>query len=214
MLAEILYIDDSSDHFSPNNDGGGAGQTPTDPSWVAGYLSLTSSKTDNTNIDFLVGQQYVSCGSLGPYTKNPGIYHCPADQSADSKYGPRVRSCSLNGYVGDGSGGIQSKVVVAGTEHYYKTADFKKLKPVDAVMFLDERQSVINDGWFWGPISSTYVEDLPALNHGNNSSFSFADGHVELHHWLDGRFMGLTAYGANLFNSVDVQWMWTHYTGQ
>src|SRR5690242_11863153 len=37
-LAEILYVDDNTDHLTPNNDGPNAGQTPGDPSWVAGYL--------------------------------------------------------------------------------------------------------------------------------------------------------------------------------
>jgi prepilin-type N-terminal cleavage/methylation domain-containing protein/prepilin-type processing-associated H-X9-DG protein len=217
-LAEILYVDDFSDHMSPNTDGGGPsadtqGQNNTYPAWVCGYLSL-SSKTDNTNIDFLVGPEWAAFGSLGPYAKNPGLYHCPADHSVDPKYGPRVRSCSLNGYVGPGTadGTKSDSMYSSGNECYLKTSDFKKLKPVNAVIFLDERQSEIDDGWFWGPGTEYNVENLPAINHGNNTSFSFGDGHVELHRWLDPKFIALQAYGANLPGSVDAEWMWQHFT--
>lgn len=220
-LAEILYTDDNSDRMTPNTDGGAGagwsqGQNATYPAWVAGQIVYApSSKTDNTNTEFLVGQQYSSFGSLGPYSKNAGIYHCPADQSADPKYGPRVRSCALNGYVGPTTNGFGSSLAItSGNEYYLKSTSFNKLKAVDAAMFLDERQTEIDDGWFWGPGQLYNVENLPAINHGPNTSISFADGHAELHHWLDPKFIALTAYGANLPGSVDAAWMWSHFTAR
>jgi prepilin-type N-terminal cleavage/methylation domain-containing protein/prepilin-type processing-associated H-X9-DG protein len=215
-LACMLYTGDFSENFPPNNDGSAAGQSTAEPSWVAGYLK-TSSTTDNTNTDFLVGQQYAAFGSLGPYTKNPGIYHCPADKSVDPTYGPRVRSCSMNGYVAPGTAGPESHTMVGtGNECYSKTTDFKKLKSTDGVLFLDERWTGINDGWFWGPTTLYNVNDLPAINHGNNSSIAFADGHAELHRWFDSKFMSLTVYlppsGENLPGSVDAAWLWQHFT--
>jgi prepilin-type N-terminal cleavage/methylation domain-containing protein/prepilin-type processing-associated H-X9-DG protein len=219
-LAEILYYGDSSDYLSPNTDGGASagwtqGQNNTYPAWVAGQMVYGSSKTDNTNTDFLVGPEYAPFGSLATYSKNAGIYHCPADKSADPKYGLRVRSCSLNGYVGPTTTGYESSLALtSGNEYYLKSTDFVKLKTADAVMFLDERQTEIDDGWFWGPGQLYNVENLPAINHGNSSSISFADGHAELHHWLDPKFIALTTYGANLPGSVDAQWMWMHFTAR
>jgi prepilin-type N-terminal cleavage/methylation domain-containing protein/prepilin-type processing-associated H-X9-DG protein len=219
VVAELMYADDNSQFVSPNTDGGGGagwtqGQNANYPAWVAGQLVYTpSSKTDNTNLNFLVSDQYTPFGSLGSYTKNPGIYHCPADRSMDPKYGLRVRSCSLNGYVGPTTVGYESSLAItSGNEYYEKMNSFIKLKPVNAVMFLDERQTEIDDGWFWGPGQLYNVENLPAINHGTSSSVSFADGHVELHHWLDPKFIALTAYGANLPGSVDAAWMWQHFT--
>ena len=220
MLAETLYFGDNQDYFSPNPDGGGGlnwqqGQISGGPAWVAGQMVPTpNSKTDSTNTAFLVGTQYAQFGSLADYTKNFGIYHCPADQSADPKYGPRVRSCSLNGEVGPTMAGTESKTMYTiGNEYYLKTSDFHKLKPVDAVFFLDERMESIDDGWFWPPLTPSTVYNLPALYHGNNSSISFGDGHVELHHWLDPWFTALQVSGdPTIHNSVDIQWMYAHFT--
>lgn len=220
-LAEILYSNDNSDGLSPNTDGGAGaswtqGQNATYPAWVAGQMVYTpSSKTDNTNTDFLVGRQYRPFGSLGTYCMNADIYHCPADKSVDPKYGPRVRSCSLNGYVGPTTAGFESKLALtSGNECYLNSGDFHKLKPVDAVMFLDERQTEIDDGWFWGPGLLWNVQNLPAINHGNSSSISFADGHAELQLWLDPKFRSLVTYGANLPGSPDALWMWQHFTAK
>lgn len=220
-IAELMYADDNSQFVTPNTDGGGSagwtqGQNSQFPAWVAGHLEYQpSSITDNTNINFLVGQQYAAFGSLGPYTKSPGIYHCPADMSMDPKYGLRVRSIALNGYVGPTAAGFESSLAItSGNEYYEKMTSFVKLKAVNAVMFLDERQTEIDDGWFWGPGTLYNVENLPAINHGKSSSISFADGHVELHRWLDPKFMALTQYGANLFGNVDAAWMWQHFTAR
>ena len=90
--------------------------------------------------------------------------------------------------------------------------NFLKLKPTDAVVFLDERPESINDGWFRSPIALYNLTDLPAIYHGNNSSsFSYADGHAELHKWRDGNFIALTA-GATLTGSQDAKWLWDHMT--
>ncbi len=220
-IAEILYAEDNTDHLSPNTDGGAGagwsqGQNANYPAWVAGQIVYTpSSKTDNTNIDYLVGPELVAFGSLGSYTRNPNLYHCPADRSDDPKCGPRVRSCALNGYVGPTTAGFESSLALtSGNECYLRTSNFIKLKAVDAVMFLDERQQEIDDGWFWGPGQLYNVENLPAINHGNSSSISFADGHVELHKWIDPKFLALVTYGANLPGSPDAAWMWNHFTAR
>jgi prepilin-type N-terminal cleavage/methylation domain-containing protein/prepilin-type processing-associated H-X9-DG protein len=218
-LAEILYSNENSDGLSPNTDGGAGaswtqGQNANYPAWVAGQMVYSpSSKTDNTNTDFLVGREYLPFGSLGTYTMSADIYHCPADHSVDPKYGPRVRSCSLNGYVGPTTAGFESsRAITSGNEYYLKSTDFKKLKPVDAVMFLDERQQSIDDGWFWGPFTEYHVGNLPAINHGNSSSISFADGHAELQLWNDGKFLAATSYNFYLIGSADAEWLWQHFT--
>jgi prepilin-type N-terminal cleavage/methylation domain-containing protein/prepilin-type processing-associated H-X9-DG protein len=222
-LAETLYSGDNGDKLSPNGDHIGSGESAGNPSWVAGRLNYTSSSEGNTNTALLVGQQYLPFGSLGGYTKQPGIYHCPADKSVDPKaFVPRVRSCSLNGAVGiSPNWGTQGKSVVGnGNEYYTKTADFIKLKPVNAVMFLDERKEWLDDGWCWPPEREFHVGNLPAINHGKSSSLSFADGHAELHRWRGGKFMTATGYNI-LFvpvpgdaSSQDAQWMWQHFTAK
>jgi len=67
---------------------------------------------------------------------------------------------------------------------YFKYNDIcNGLGPSDAFTFLDENPVSINDGYFnFFPNS---VNDRPAVNHGNSTAFGFADGHAQLHKWVD-----------------------------
>jgi prepilin-type processing-associated H-X9-DG protein len=106
-------------------------------------------------------------------------------------------------------------VLNSGNECYLKSTSFSRLKPVEAVVFMDERAESINDGWFWGPRNKYNVQDLPAIYHGNNSSsFAYADGHAELQRWRDAKFIGLTKGGVVLPGGEDALWMWQHFTAR
>jgi len=59
------------------------------------------------------------------------------------------------------------------------------LSSSDCFMQLDENPKSINDGYFEYIAANTGLDDRPAVNHGNSSSFSFADGHAALHKWVD-----------------------------
>ena len=215
----ILYAGDFRDFLplNPSSDSGNGnvvGENTTAPAWVAGRLS-TGSSPDNTNTDKMIGPSYVPFGSIGQYTRNAGIYHCPADKTPSKISGEdRVRSCSMNGYVGiTDAGGISGGILTAhATELYHRTTDFIKLKPVDGIVFLDEKSDSLNDGWFWSPGSPTNIRDLPAIFHGNSTSFSFADGHAELHRWTDGKFIALTSGNSVPGGSPDESWLFTHTT--
>jgi prepilin-type N-terminal cleavage/methylation domain-containing protein len=220
QLAWILYTGDFQEKVPPNpssdsGNGDVVGENTTAPAWVAGRLS-TGTTPDNTNTLKMVGDQYAPFGSLGPYSKSAGIYHCPADQTP-SGYGPlRVRSVSMNGYVGpSAAGNISGGLLTGANEYYIKTSGFNKLKAVDGIVFLDERSDTLNDGWLWSPPSSTVVNDLPAIFHGSSTSFSYADGHSQLHKWTDGRFIAMTQGGAANSppgGSPDIAWLYVHTT--
>ena len=220
-LAWIMYAGENSEKVAPNTDGGASvaglqGQNANALAWVAGWMSYTSSKPDNTNTAYLVGSQYSSFGSIGSLTRNPDVYRCPADKTMDAGgLGPRVRSCGMNGYVGPTAiGYMSSRAITSGNECYLKTTSFNKLKPVNAVLFLDERKESIDDGFFWGPNQLFHVGNLPAIYHGNSSSMSFADGHAETHHWRDAKFLAATSYDITLIGSGDAAWMWEHFTAK
>jgi prepilin-type N-terminal cleavage/methylation domain-containing protein/prepilin-type processing-associated H-X9-DG protein len=219
-LAWVMYAGDNQERLAQNPDGAGgppyAGEDVARPAWVAGWLGLGAA-ADNINTEKLVGSQYEKFGSIGGYSKNAGIYHCPADKSTDSLGRLRVRSTSMNAYVGaTGSGGnstISQNVVNGPNEKYYKSTDFNRRKPTDVIVFLDERP-IINDGWFWSPASATGIKDLPAISHGNtSSSFAFADGHAELHKWRDPKFVAMqTSADMPPGGSKDITWLYEHVT--
>ena len=82
----------------------------------------------------------------------------------------------------------------------------------------------INDGffvvWMFGypTLSSPKMVDYPASYHNNAAGFSFADGHSEIHKWLDKRTTPAVRHNGNIAlnvpqpNNLDVKWMQDHTT--
>jgi len=228
QTSAILYGGDNSD-LTPANvttRAGGDNIANNKPNWVDGQFDspLNGPVAENpsgceTNPFFLGtqgitgtygGVTYTLIGSLGGYTKTAGIYHCPADKYLSPTWKQvRVRSCSANAYI-DGSG--------AGVGGVYKI--FKKfsefsarLSPSDCFMYLDENPQSLNDGWFLfnEAGSPPNINDSPAVNHGKSSSFSFADGHADLHKWLN-VFLRIHASGQP--GGSDTVWLAQHGTYQ
>jgi prepilin-type N-terminal cleavage/methylation domain-containing protein/prepilin-type processing-associated H-X9-DG protein len=156
-------------------------------------------------------------GSIGGYAKAAGVYKCPADRSIDTFYKvARIRSCSANMYCG-----ADSSTDPADTASYpnggfgydlrfkpfYKYTDFGSgMGTSDCFVFVDENPLSCNDGYFEFIAAGTSVNDRPAVNHGNTSSFSFADGHCELHKWVDA-YLTPNGTGPN-----DPMWLAAHGT--
>jgi len=232
-LAWFMYSGDFLDHVALNPAGTASDDIGVpggvSGAWVTGWMQYTpSSTTDNTNTAFLVSPNYQQYGSIGYYLKNAGVYHCPGDKSIDPKYGPRVRSCSMNCLVGYTDAGANYNIDsdAANYEKFLKTSDFKKLAPSNGFVFLDERANSIDDGWFLvDPIgynpnaaAALQVRNLPAVYHNQCSSFAFADGHAEIHKWLAGNFADLsgstqtTTYSPGQSGYADTYWLISHST--
>ncbi len=161
------------------------------PNWVAGRMD----NSEQTDAEFLTDVNQ-TVGSIAPYVKNAGSYKCPGDQT------DKVRSCSMNGWVGPGGGSLSANPLDPTKNEYRfvsvsKTTDMKKLSPSSTFIFLDENKDSINDGWFYVPpdgydlagrpnVSLVKMVDLPATYHNRCSSFSFGDGHAEIKKWLSG----------------------------
>ena len=174
--------------------------------------------TSNTNAAALVGTNSL----MTPYIRSAGVYKCPGDKM-DAKNGPRVRSVSMMQSVGAGGGAGQ---FINGNGRTYfaaaKTSDLSHPGPSEITVILDEHGDGINDAVFackYGePVGQEQWQDLPASYHNRCTSFSFADGHSEIHKWLDPRTYqylvtgtGLTPWnGTVLIKSVDYEWMMDH----
>jgi prepilin-type N-terminal cleavage/methylation domain-containing protein/prepilin-type processing-associated H-X9-DG protein len=230
QLGAILYSSDNNDR-EPNNvtlrNGGDStcGPAPGNPNWVDGQFNspLNGGVTENpsgcaTNPFYLgvlqdTGFGVTLRGSIGKYAHAAGVYHCPADKYIDPQWKAlRVRSCSANAYVdGSGAGGGGS-----GLKVFKKTSDFNsQLSSSDCIVFLDENPQSLNDGWFlydWAADPAVpAVNDTPAVNHGKTSSFSFADGHAELHKWFD-VFSHITPPSPGAAGGKDTVWLSAHGT--
>lgn len=213
-LAWSMYAQDNRERVVYNTDGGMAGQ-PGSPAWVGGWLDFSTGApmNANTNVAMLVDHKTFSSGAfLGPYVNGPGVFKCPADPSMANLLGvklPRVRSVSMNNYLG-----VNSRAW-ASPGRYRLCASLAQLKfPAGMFVILDERFDSINDGWFASdPDTAWQLIDYPAAYHNGSGNFCFADGHVELHRWKDprtnptllpGRLLPLNQ---NYPNDVDIPWL-------
>ena len=205
QIGSTLYGSDNNDFMPGNTPSGGI--APNAPNWVAGAfaslyvngMSVTPASDSpagaSTNVFFLGvegdndpdGSGTHLVGSIGSYTKDAGVYHCPADRTVESGTGGqlRVRSCSANCYMGNDTGAyVNSSFTV-----FQKFSNFNgRFSPSDAFVYLDENPLSLDDGFFLmveslNPNALSLNENHPAVNHGDSTSFSFADGHAELHLW-------------------------------
>jgi prepilin-type N-terminal cleavage/methylation domain-containing protein len=229
-LAWRMYAEDNNDVLVYASD------DPGDP--LVNYQVLDQYAWTLTHMDFDPGNQGnwdinydMVKRPLWPYTsKNPGIYRCPSDKSyltVDGKQMPRVRSMSMNLYVGgfDGTDGNWPWA------HPYKI--YSKLTGIDVptsiFVFLDMREDSVNWGNFMtcmlgysptDPGQYSFDGDYPGMYHHMACGFSFADGHSELRRWRDPRTMPPLTIGANPLFSVfsqspgnrDVAWLQDHST--
>ena len=51
--------------------------------------------------------------------------------------------------------------------------------------FVDERDDSVDDGYFAIEENKTDIANIPGFFHNNRGVLSFADGHAELHKWVD-----------------------------
>ncbi len=192
-LAWTMYATDNKDVLAINADRGLAYQGT--PSWVGGDFLTWGNESKNTNIAYLINDLV---SSMGAYTaRQPQIYHCPADNflsplQRSLGWSHRVRSVVMNGAIGHGrkwAAPLNATFGWAGFFWAEKMSDLTKPGPSQSWLFMDEHPDSIDDGiMFTNPLDTdgvgTFVE-LPGSLHGKGSSLSFADGHSEIHKWLE-----------------------------
>jgi prepilin-type N-terminal cleavage/methylation domain-containing protein/prepilin-type processing-associated H-X9-DG protein len=196
--------------------------------------------TDNAyNWDINVDQGNLSPGGprpLWPYVaKSPGIFKCPADTSyvvvPFKGNVPRCRSNAMNLFLG-GFAGTMTALGASWDTVYLKLSDIGNspgFGPSKMWVFIDERQDHINWGNYYcdmtgyydpvSPAAYEFYSDMPGINHNNGCGFSFADGHAEVHHWLDPRtcppisgddLLGYTDSATPSPKNVDIAWLQDH----
>lgn len=225
-LGSMMYSGDNAD-FVPVNvpvqggaqGGGDSGTGGGKPNWVDGVMhntvgtAITEIPVGCMTNPFYLGTGSLTggnpvvtlIGSIGPYAKAAGVYKCPADHFVDPTYhAEHVRSVSMNGYCGNKAGTFTT----GGYKLFLKYTDFGgALGASDCWLFLDESPGSINDGFLLINGDGTPSYDRPAVNHGNQSSFAFADGHAELHKWFN-TYLNLTT----MTKGSDSVWLAQHST--
>jgi prepilin-type N-terminal cleavage/methylation domain-containing protein/prepilin-type processing-associated H-X9-DG protein len=233
MLCWRMYADDNGDVLAPNdypyNSAGP--RDGTELNWVFGSMAVNIDSTDIPGPmggrDILVDPKLTA---LAAYNRNGALYKCPADISLNQgKVRPRSvsMSCAVGSRwwsagMGTGNPNTPSSAKPPGSaigggwltaaggykdpdpdyRRYGKTTDITRPGPSDLWVIMDENPNTINDP-LMAICMESYRVDYPANYHNGAAGISFADGHSELHKWLDafatppsGPNLNKTGYGS------------------
>ncbi|HEX9046322.1 MAG TPA: prepilin-type N-terminal cleavage/methylation domain-containing protein [Verrucomicrobiae bacterium] len=209
-LGWIIYSGDnqekliSNNRFSPDAHVADNPVATTSDYWCPGDLTQPAEA---------VSDAYIKIGTLYPLVKATRAYHCPGDKTQATYAGSkadRVRSYSLSMYMN----GNDNEVAYYGTyRNNHKSTDIKTPPPTEAIVFCEEGPT-LDDGQFGfapDPTQTTWV-NVPAFYHRTTTAFSFADGHAEMHKWLDAETLKLTTAFQNDTSTdrADLKWVKSH----
>lgn len=225
-LAWFMYAGDNSDKLVTNSDRDVGGNRAN---WISPYgVSIDwSSSANNFNTLFItVDDPLLGTALIGQYVaKQLKIFVCPADRyksaaQASASAASRIRSCAMNGAMGDGS----KYFAPPRWPQFYnarKVSDMVRPSPSDCWVVMDEHPDSNDDATFYvnpkdADGNGTSFTELPGSMHGNGSGMFFADGHAEVRRWKNpDTTPRVTASGGWKHNvttskNVDLTWLSEH----
>ncbi len=195
-LAWFMYANDNEDKLVTNSDKNVGGNKEN---WVCPYgVSMDwtgGANNNNTNTLYLtVDSPKLGTALMGSYVaKMLNIFVCPADRFL-SRYQTgwenRIRSCAMNGAMGDGS-----KWFAPGNggnwPAFYNAIKFGNIRnpgPSDCWVIMDEHPNSDDDATFYvNPADAngkgTTFTEVPGSMHANACGIVYADGHSDIHAW-------------------------------
>jgi prepilin-type N-terminal cleavage/methylation domain-containing protein/prepilin-type processing-associated H-X9-DG protein len=210
-----LYAGDNQGNLiaNPYDPSGSVTAFTNTTSWYRGLQDWNYGTPQNANTN----RAYLMSTVFAPYVIKPGILKCPSDV-VDGKGGVRLRSVAMNGFVGNDV--TWPMLGTYGLRMFVKDTQFLSPGPANTWVFIDTHPDDLADGFFldalpnsnhWG--GTTFWSEWPASSHNGGGTLSFADGHVECHHWVDSitkvpvlKVMGLAGSVDN--NSThDAKWL-------
>jgi prepilin-type processing-associated H-X9-DG protein len=206
--AMAMYAVEAEDWLPPNPDDG---NTTPYHNWCGGQAGAGQSQEFNPDI-----LRDPTRALLTPYLGgNISYYRCPADLRTGRYQGtdlqrrgqiiPSARTVSLNQAVGSNPSRAGGKAPVDGpwldaihahtANHtwycYGRMSDFVRPGPARTFTFIEEDARSLNDAAFGisGPRTPPFyfMLDWPATYHEVAGGVAFADGHAEIHRWVDNR---------------------------
>jgi prepilin-type N-terminal cleavage/methylation domain-containing protein/prepilin-type processing-associated H-X9-DG protein len=179
QIAWGLYADENNDFVALNKTAPLGGSTVgiaaaprnSTNSWVAG------NPKEDRNVDAL------SRGTLFPYTsRQPELYRCPMDSSMTRFGTPRIRSYSIDAYLGGDDEELDPRVKM-------RTSDIVNPGPDRVFVFIEEHeQSMWASGFMvmprekFGATTGVWAS-TPSDRHMQGCNLTFADGHLEYWKW-------------------------------
>jgi len=222
VLAWKMYASDNDGKLIPN-------QSDAVDGFTFGVLDYNNGNPmgADTNFQYLINPKY---SAMAAYTVSAGIYKCPTDRSRQfgSTGEDRVRSISMNQAVSPNKNGTTVGQATHlppsdGWKIYIKESSINNPGPSSLWVTTDEHPDTINDSGFAVTMASTVWIDAPAPYHNGGTSFSFADGHSEIHKWMRlGSIPPVTysvsgdasTYPGNTPGNPDVGWLQERTSGK
>ena len=224
-LAWFMYAGDNQDTLPINNDQCADFQGAH--CWATGQMTWTATP-QNFDTKYLINDSFSSMGSYSG--RQPNIYWCPTDKylapvqrAYAGTLGHRARSVSMDAAVGDGGGKTATAAALPGgypAPFFYakKLANLSNPGPSDSWVFIDEDPDSIDDNVMYTNPNLTsgtgsFVE-FPASDHNGACGIGWADGHAEIHKWVDPTTLVQVTYTIRtrlqVTNSKDLAFLASH----
>jgi prepilin-type N-terminal cleavage/methylation domain-containing protein len=203
VTAFIMYASDNKDTLMPSPSGGG---------WydLADLSGLGPTATDVAEKREVAALKQ---GLLFPYAPSAGVAHCPGDMRYKNlRVGSGWAYVSYSKLDGMGGGGW-------GGTPYGKITQIAF--PSVSGVFIEESDPRGGEMGTWAMNKTGWVDGF-AIFHGTVTTLAFADGHGELHKWLDAGTIkaarefsqGVASFywvGGGVIQNPDFAWMWDKY---
>lgn len=205
-MSWIMYADENDGRIVNGNAGENGGGYSMEDTWV--LTDYMNTLTYEQKRDAIIG------GALYPYVNNIKAYHCPTGSIAKTELRMFTIMDSMNCKGWDGG------QLGPGTKSFKKRVNIKDAAR-RAVFFDDGGTGGFTQGG-WTVYATTYQWwDPVPIRHGNGTTWSFADGHVEHQKYRDndtiktgylaveGQFsVGNPAVFGNVDNYQMRAWVW------
>lgn len=210
-LAWMMYSDDNGERIV------GFNTTSVNPmNWRAGIAVVLVTTLPDPKADIInkarMGYKQPSPAFSGPlwrYAPNADIIHCPGD----TRFNLPETVFGFDSYSGvDGLNGESASPLLKRTQIMHASARFLWVEGAD---MRNENVGSWNMRVGTAPDFSDYrLGDSPADFHNGQASFSFADGHVEMHKWVSSDTINYARSTARTKDSnppgsstADTQWL-------
>ncbi|MEY4917044.1 MAG: hypothetical protein RL616_957 [Verrucomicrobiota bacterium] len=214
ITAWTIYSGDNRERLALN--GGDSAATSANAHLWA-YGGNHGSADTLTNGLYLVGANYAL---FAPILPNVRIYKCPADRTTWplwSSFGTvkmveEIRSYSMNCYVGT-AGFITPVTINTSYRTFQKTSQLSADGPANRFVFTDVNPANICTPAFGVDMTLATWIHYPSGLHNRRGVLAFADGHVEVHRWLDSRTMpklisgSYIGHGDSAIGNPDLLWI-------
>ncbi len=186
-----IYSDDNAGRLVAN---GYRIDPDTTKLWVAGSEHIFPNYFADTK--YLVDPQHAL---FADYLRGPNIYKCPADKSTLSVGGQtisRIRNYSLNCYFAFANP-ANDNPCSPDYRAFEKTADFAPLDASSLFTFIDVSPVNICYSSFTVYMNFNIFWHRPSIEHDQVGVLAFADGHVDIHRWIDPETLKWARDGGN-----------------